>query len=147
MVISKATKQDLPAIRYLMQQYGNKCIVTEDHINKRDISLQARIDGNLVGFVWGGLMAKNTIMYIDKVAVDPLYVKQGIVKVLYKELFKQALKLGVKQGFGIIKQDKYHDKACINALKMAFGADSVSYTHVYGEANNIIKELESIGEK
>lgn len=146
MIISRASKQDLPAIRFLMQQYGNKMIVTEDHLNKRDIALQARIEGELVGFAWGGLMAKNTIMYIDKVAVDPKHNKQGIVKFLYKELFKQALQLGVKQGFGMIRQDQYHDRACINALKMAFGADSLPYTHVFGEAGHISKELESIGE-
>lgn len=146
MIISKAIKSDLPAIRYLMQQYGNKMVVTESHLNKKDIALQARIDGKLVGFVWGGLMAKNTIMYIDKVAVDPKHHKKGIVKALYKELFNQATKMGVKEGFGMIRQDQYHDAACINALKMAFGADSISYTHVYGEAKHISKELESIGE-
>lgn len=144
MIISRATKQDLPAIQFLMQQYGNKMVVTESHLNKKDIALQVRKDGLLVGFAWGGLMAKNSIMYIDKVAVDPRYTKQGIVQLLYKELFKQAIKLGVQEGFGMIRQDEHHDKACVNALKMAFGADSLPYTHVFGQASYIVKELESL---
>ena len=145
MHISRATKEDLPAVRALMNQYGNKMLVEEYHLNRRDIALQARDnDGKLAAFVWGGLMANNQVMYIDKVACDPQYIGKGLINQLYKELFKLALKRGVREGFGIIRQDQYHDKACVNALKMAFGADRHSYTHVSGSASHILKELESL---
>jgi N-acetylglutamate synthase-like GNAT family acetyltransferase len=146
MIISRATKQDLPAIQYLMQVYGNKMIVTEDHLNRKDIALQARADdGALVGFVWGGLMVNNTVMYIDKLAVAPEYAKQGVALKLHKELLKLGLKLGVKQGFGVIRRDEYHDKSCMSALKMAFGAEELPYTYVMGDTMNIVKELEQAG--
>lgn len=146
MYISRATKQDLPAIQELMKLYSDKEIeVTEHHLNKKDIALQVRDDsGKLVAFAWAGLMAANTLVYIDKVVCDPNHAKQGVIKKLYLELFRLAVKRGAKEGFGIIRQDKYHDAACINALKMAFGADQVGYTYVSGNSNRILSELSKV---
>ena len=140
MVISRAAKHDLPAIQYLLAKYG-KMTITKDHLNNRDIAVQARDEGALVGFAWGGLFANNTIMYIDKVAVDPAYVGNGIVNKMYHFLVHLGIKAGVKQGFGHIKHDEYHDKACINALKMSFGSDNAPFTLVYADAENILKAM------
>lgn len=142
--VKRATKKDLPAIRFLMQKYGNKMLVCEWHINNKDIALQARHDdGTLVGFVFGGLMANNKVCYVDKIAIDPEYRKQGIANKLYQELFKVALNRGVVQAFGVIKQDEYHDASCVNALKMAFGADNKPYTYVQGNLAYMKAELEA----
>lgn len=140
--ISKCTQQDLPAVQELLRYYGNKCLVNESHINRRDISLQARLeDGKLVGFVFCGLMANKTQAYIDKATIHPDHHKQGILNLLYKELFKICYKLGVKEAFGIIRHDDYHNASCINALKMGFGADALSYTYVMAQLEHMKSEL------
>lgn len=140
--IKRAHRQDLASIQALMATYSLFTISVEC-LNKRDIALKA-IDtetGALIGFAWGGLMAQNTLIYIDKVTVHPAYAKKGVAQELYHRLFNTALKLGAKKGFGIIRQDQYHDKAAMNALKMAFAADAQPYTYVYGDAEKITKEL------
>lgn len=146
LLISRARKQDLPAIHELMRLYGSKMQVGSEHLNNRDIALQARnANGELVGFVWAGLMAQNTLAYIDKVAIRPDYAKQGVSQLLYHELFKLGARRGVKEVFGIIRQDQYHDKAAVNALKMAFGADSLPYTYVRAQMAHVQAELNILG--
>lgn len=142
MIISRCHKSDLPAIQYLMELYGNKCIVEANHINKKDIALQARLEsGELIGFIWCGLMANNTIAYVDKVTVDPAHTGNGVIHNLYKELFKIAYSKGVKQVFGIIRHDAYHLKSAKAALRMGLGGDTISYTHVFADLNKMKSEL------
>lgn len=142
MIISRCHKSDLPAIQYLMHLYGNKCVVGPEHINKKDIALQARLEsGELIGFIWVGLMANNTIGYFDKVAVDPAHSGKGVINALYRESFKVLYHKGVKQVFGIIRHDAYHLKSCKAALRMGLGGDPVSYTHVFANMNFIKSEL------
>lgn len=142
MIISRCHKSDLPAIQYLMHKYGDKCIVTEDHINKKDIALQARLpSGELTGFVWCGLLANNTIAYIDKVTVDPEHTHRGVINSLYKELFKIAHRRGARTVFGFIRHDQYHLKSAKAALRMGLGGDTVSYTHVFADLNFMKKEI------
>lgn len=128
--ITRASKSDLPAIQDLMNKYG-KCIVESYHLNKKDIALQARLEtGELVGFIWAGMLAENRVVYMDKVAIDPNHHKQNILIALYKELFKIAYNKGVKEVTGFIKHDEYHIAGCKQALKMGLGADATSYTYV-----------------
>lgn len=142
--VSKANKEDLNAIRHLSAIYGHKMVIEDYLINKRDIALQARHeDGSLVGFVWCGLMGSNKIGYVDKVMVHPEYSDQGVLAALYTELFKVGLKLGVRQAFGIIRHDQYHDKSAKGALHMAWGADPLPYTHVMADLNHMKAELEA----
>ena len=143
MYIRKATKRDLNAINALQGLYG-KMTVDPKLINHRDISLVAissSPDADLLGFVWGGLMAGNSLMYIDKVVVHPGASGRGVLNALYRELFERGLKIGVKTGIGLIKRDKYHDKSAINALKMAFAADPIPYTYVFGDTAHMVSEL------
>lgn len=142
MIITRCHKSDLPAIQYLMHKYGDKMIVTEHHLNKKDISLQARLpSGELTGFIWCGLMANNTVAYMDKVAVDPAYSGQGVVNSLYKELFKIAYKRGVRTVLGFVRHDEHHLKSCKAALRMGLGGDTLSYTHVFADLNFMKSEL------
>lgn len=142
--VSRATKQDLGAIRHLSAKYGNKLLIEECLFNNRDIAIQARSsDGALIGFVWGGLMASNQICYVDKVMVDPSASGLGVLAAMYKELFKIALRRGVKKAFGVIRQDQYHDKSAKGAMHMAWGADSLPYTLVNADLSHMLKELEA----
>lgn len=141
MIISRCTKADLPAIQYLMGQYA-KTTITPEHLNKKDIALQARLEsGELIGFVWCGLMANNTIGYVDLVTVDPTHTGRGVIHALYHELLVIAYNKGVRKAFGIIRHDQYHLKSAKAALRMAWGGDTSSYSHVYADLNFMKKEL------
>lgn len=116
--------------------------VGPEHLNKKDIALQARLEsGELIGFLYCGLMANNTIAYIDKVAIDPSHTGKGVINAMYKELFKIAYSKGVKSVFGFIRHDEYHLKSCKAALRMGLGGDPVSYTHVFANLNFMKSEL------
>lgn len=142
--ISRATKSDLSAIRHLSAIYGEKMSIDECLFNSRDIALQARLDnGYLAGFVWAGLMANGKIAYVDKVMVHPEMSDMGVLPALYKELFAAALRRGVKQAFGFIRHDLYHDKSAKAALHMAWGADSLPYTMVRADLAHMKEELEA----
>lgn len=146
MIIKRALYQDLPAIRFLMQKYG-KMVVTESLLNSRDIAIQARLDsGELVGFLWCGLMAKGTIGYLDKFCVDPSYAKQGVGNALALALKTELVKRRVHSVFGLIKQDKFHDKSAMNALKCAMGSHDAPYTFVEAQVAHAVKELELVGD-
>lgn len=142
MIITRCRKSDLPAIQYLMHKYGDKMVVTEDHLNKKDIALQSRLpSGELIGFIWCGMLANNTVAYMDKVAVDPDYSSKGVINELYKEGFKMAYKRGARTVLGFIRHDDHHLKSCKAALRMGLGGDPLSYTHVYADLNFMKSEL------
>lgn len=143
MHITRATRADLPAIQALMASYGNKMIVEAYHLNKRDIALQARSEeGQLIAFMWAGLMGNDKVAYIDKVAVMPSRTGEHVVKQLYLEAMRLGKKRGVQEVFGIVRHDQYHDRACINALKMGFGGDKLSYTLTFGRLELVLSSLE-----
>jgi N-acetylglutamate synthase-like GNAT family acetyltransferase len=145
MHIHKASKQDLPAIRMLMQSYG-KMVVGPEHVNQRDIALCARDDeGRLVGFLYMGLMAQNKVGYLDKFCVDRGLAGKGVGSALAMACFEAAKKRGVREVFGVIRQDEFHEKSAMNALKMAFGAHKEPYTYVSADLNHMAAELMSLG--
>jgi predicted GNAT superfamily acetyltransferase len=126
-----------------MHQYGNKLTLTESHLNKKDLALQARTDsGELVAFMWAGFMANGTVVYIDKVVCRPDYSGSGVVRALYAEALRIGVSRGVREAFGIIRQDQYHDKAAANALKTAFGSDGYNYTYVVADIQHCVRELQ-----
>jgi N-acetylglutamate synthase-like GNAT family acetyltransferase len=141
--IRRARQSDLPGVQYLTLKAG-KMTVTEDHINHRDISLVAYDEERLVGFLWMGLMCRGKYGYIDKFLVDKDYSKKGVGNMLAIAMMREGLKRGVRDVFGIIKQDKFHEASGFNALKMAFGADSVPYTFVTANAANMVNELKAM---
>jgi N-acetylglutamate synthase-like GNAT family acetyltransferase len=135
--ISRASKQDLPAIKELLHQYA-KFTVEAYHLTKRDLAFMARLEsGELVGFMWVGLMANNKIAYVDKVTIHPKFHKQGILQKLYAEAFKQAFMRGVEFAEGYIRQDQFHEASGVQALRMAFGGDSLPYTRVFAQVQFI----------
>lgn len=145
MHVHKATKQDFPAIHFLMSRYG-KMTVQPEHLNSKDITLCARDDsGKLVGFLYIGLMAQGTVGYIDKFAVDPEYAGKGVGQLLAKEALKACLKRGVREVFGVIRQDQFHEKSAMNALKMAFSAHKEPYTYVSAQLQHMVAELSQLG--
>lgn len=128
-----------------MRRYG-KMDVGPEHINSKDIALCARDkSGALVGFLFLGLMAQNKVGYLDKFCVDPDHTKKGVGNALARAAFQAATKRGVREVFGVIRQDQYHEQSAVNALKMAFGAHKESYTYVCADLRHMASELRSLG--
>ena len=144
MQVCTATKADITAIKALIRLYKlDKCDIKPYHFNHRDIAVKAvnPQTGELIGFAWGGLMAKNKIVYIDKVLIHPDYARYGVSQMLFSELLRRATRIGVVEAFGVIRQDEFHDRSAKNALKFAFGADPLPFTYVYGTTERTLKEL------
>lgn len=140
--ISPSTRDDLPAVVQLLQQSG-KMFIEDSHFNATDIALQARNDsGDLVGFVWCGLMCSGQLGYVDKLAVDLRHQGQGIGKLLTTALLRECVKRGVRKVITCIRQDQFHDASAFNALRMAMGADRLPYTFAWADIENTARELE-----
>ncbi len=97
-----------------------------------------------MGFLWLGMMAKNTMCYLDKFTVHPDYTGRGVGNQLAHFAIQAAHKVGCRKTFGVIKQDKYHDKSAMNALKVAIGATEGSYTFVCADIDMMISELKEL---
>lgn len=142
MIVTRCKSADYPAIKHLLSLYDKKMDITRSHLNKRDIALQVRLPtGEIIGFVWCGLMANKTIAYVDKAVVHPAYHHKGVLNKLYLELLSKAYEVGVKDVFAVIKHDEYHDASAVNCLRMAVGADSDSYTYVTNTLDKMKSEL------
>lgn len=143
MHIRRARPKDLPGIQALMGAY-DKFQVESCHINHRDIALVAEHEHTIVGFVWVGLMAKNTMGRVDKFAVRPEYSRRGVGEALGRELLCEAKKRGVKYLSASIRHDQYHNASCANALKIGMQGDTAAYTAVFANVDHSISELKAL---
>jgi len=143
MQIIRAKKKHLSKIRELLSQCGKGDIESCD-LNSRDIGLIALEDQKVVGFIWCGLMSQGRFGYISKFAILPEYSGKGVAKAIGIAMLEHLYKSKVKDIFGIIRQDRHHDKSAFNALKFAMGAKEDPYTYVYANINNTINELRGL---
>jgi len=112
-----------------------------DLVNDNDISLVATDGNKVVGFLWVGLMANNTMAYIDRFIVHQDYRGRGIGNKLGTAAFKQAAKKNVEEFHGFIKNDSFYEASAVNALRLGLGGDNKPYTHVRGHLSFIASEL------
>lgn len=144
MDVRLAHRQDFDAIVSLLNEYG-KFTITPRHINHRDISIIAYSpEGQCIGFLWAGLMAGNTVAYIDKFCVKKEFNGNRLGKRMAIRAMQEGVKRGVREVFGIIRQDDYHDKSAMNALKSAIGADTLPYTFVRADLNYMVSEMKTL---
>lgn len=140
-IIRKANKSDLPGIRALMDTHDTMSI-DADYINNRDISLVAYAEeGTLIGFIWFGIMCNGKLAYIDKLSVHPEYQHQKVGNQLCMASLEELKKRKVTNIIGFVKQDEYHAPALVNAMRMAFYSDNVTYTGIQASVARITKEL------
>jgi N-acetylglutamate synthase-like GNAT family acetyltransferase len=139
-MIRRAKRTDLAKINSLLNTYGLQTIDLT-YINHRDVCLVAEVDGNIVGFVWAGLMRQNKAAYLDYFTVSKDHAKQGIGQALAAATLKHFARIGVERAFGVIERDEFHDRSAVNALKMGMFAQERPYTYVYGFVNHSAKEL------
>lgn len=97
MYIKRATKEDISAIRHLLESTPGKFTFLDSCINKRDLSYCVRSeDGELVGFLWCGFMANNKIAHIDHFCVAPSHRHKSIAKDLATIIFTELTSRGVE---------------------------------------------------
>lgn len=145
MLIRPTLKSDFLPINTLLASYGHAPARLEA-INNKDIGLVAiSSEGEVVGHIWVGLMARNTFGYIDNFVVDRRYSGQGVGQALAQKALDLAKRRGVREAFGVIMRGEHHNKSALNALKMAMGAHPESYTYVCGQIDHMLKELELYG--
>ena len=144
-MIRRATQEDLSQIHGLCLKYGLESMRPE-FINSRDICLVADIGGKIGGYIWAGLMARNTFAYVCGFTVDPQYSKQRVGENLAKELLRVARMKGVRSFVATIKQDKYHDQCAVNCLKAGAGAAPESCTLITGDLGLMVKNLRELQE-
>jgi N-acetylglutamate synthase-like GNAT family acetyltransferase len=144
-MIRRANPSDIPAIHSLNRAYALEQM-PEEFLNSRDICLVAETGGKVAGYIWAGLMARNTFAYVAGFAVDPTLSKQGIGERLAKELLRVARMKGVKSFVATIKQDKYHDQCAVNCLKAGAGAAPESCTFITGNTDRMVKNLKDLEE-
>lgn len=137
-------QKDLQGIHRLQDIYGH-ALLSKEHINRRDVAVVAEDDGMVVGFMYAGLMAQGTVAHIDHVMVDPDYRGKGVVQRMYRKAIWVGYKKGVKEAIGYICSDDFATASGFNALKVAAGADSRPYTHVFLNVENSVKELKLNG--
>lgn len=139
-LIRRAYESDLIAINQLAVLYGYDPI-TRETLNKKDLSILAINDEVVLGFLWCGLMNKNTLGYLDHFLVHPHCTKKGLGNKLAQRMRTLCKIKGVQKVFGIIAQSKFHDKSAMNALKMAMGAHSMPYTYVSTQIERSYQEV------
>lgn len=144
-MIRRATPSDLPSLHVLTTKYGLES-VSDDFVNTRDICLVFEEDSRIKGYIWAGLMARNTFAYVCGFVVDPQFAKQRIGERLAKELLRVARMKGVKSFVATIKQDKHHDKCAVNCLKAGAGAAPESCTLITGNLAHMAKSLQELQE-
>lgn len=137
--IRRAKRADLANINTLLSTYGLQTI-DNSYINHRDICLVAEAEGEIVGLVWAGLMRSNKYAYVDYFTVRADLAHKGVGNALARECLAKMHKLGVERAFGMIKQDKWHDKSAFNALKMGMYSDEAPFTYVYGSVEHSARE-------
>ena len=142
--LNEAKLTDLGAIKELTHIYG-KDPVTEAHFNHRDIAIQAREEeGRLVGFIWAGLMAKNTIAYVGDLFVHPDVKNRKVGFKLCAMMLCKLLEKGVQTSIGFIEQNQYHDRSAINCLKTSMGSTGIPCTMLYSDRERALKTLEEL---
>jgi GNAT superfamily N-acetyltransferase len=141
----RARPAHLPGIQVLLSKSG-KMTIDSHHINHRDIAVVTELGGEVIGFLWVGLMAKNAVGYVDKFAVDPAFQGHGVGSALTQLALTECKKRGVREVHGFIKADQYQDASAMNALKMALSSDGAPYIYVRGQINVICSELSTIKE-
>lgn len=128
--VIRATKKHVRGLEHLFLEIG-KFKFDANRINNRDLSLVAVDNGLVVGFMWVGLMANNTVGYVDWYSVMPSYRRKGVGKLLAAKTIPLCQKKKVQYVFGIIKHDEFHSASGGNALQLGgAGIDPVAYTLV-----------------
>lgn len=144
-MIRRAVAADLPAIQSLCGMYKAYESMPKEYINGRDLCLVYEEAGEIVGYIWAGLMARSTVAYVGGFVVHPTHSHKGIGAKLARNLLGVARGRGVKSFVAMIKQDDHHDKSAVACLRTGAGAEPLPCTFIRGNLSFMhsqLKELE-----
>lgn len=138
--IKRANIQHILCINELLIN-SNLSSITPDHLNGKDLAIAVFDEDKLIGFLWVGLMAKNTLGWIDYFVIHPDYRTQGVGELLAKRALELGKQKGVKRAIAAIGHHEFHSASAMNALKMAMIAEPIPYTFIKGNIDHMIKEI------
>jgi ribosomal protein S18 acetylase RimI-like enzyme len=81
--------------------------LTKDYLDSDSLHVTYESNGEVVGFIWAGLMCNGTIAYVDNFVVHPEYQNSDIGQRLATDLFSLAKRRGVKEVIATIKHDEH----------------------------------------
>lgn len=141
--IKRARPSHLNGINTLLERNG-LLPITIDKIYKDSVAIVACMGESVVGFIWLGLMARQTMAYIDHFVVHEDFSGYGVGHALATKAHKAIQSKKTDYIFGVIRlENPSYTKSSINALKMAFGSDGYTYTYIFSTLSKINKELEN----
>lgn len=139
MQLVKARKKHVEKIQHLTSRYGMSMPATA--VNGTDVAIAAVDKGEVIGFLWIGLVADRNMGLVDFFTVDERYSKKGVGHQMAQKALRILKKKGVETVQGFIANDRYHNNSAFNALKMTMASDGHTYTRVYGHVERAVKEL------
>lgn len=127
MRVRRAKAKDLAKIAELCTSCGFNA-PKDNVINSQDIAIVAEVDNKVIGFVWCGLMAKNSIGLVDFFIIHPEHRGQKVGESLGQQLIKICELKKVNIMMATIKQDQFHDFSLANGVKIGMTPDEASYS-------------------
>lgn len=137
---------DLTQIHDLCRMYKAYESMPNEYINSRDLCLVYEEGDQILGYIWAGLMARNTVAYVGGFVVHPEHSHRGIGAKLARRLLEIGRGRGVKSFVATIKHDEHHDKSAVACLRTGAGADPLPCTFIRGNLDFMhsqLKELEN----
>lgn len=126
MKLRRVKSEELNAVNKLLAQHGINPIGSE-FLNKRDISIGAYDGDKLVGFIWAGLMASDTVAYIDVFTIDPAYANKQLGEKLGNKLRHVVEKKKVNRIFGVIADTGTGIASCKSAIRIGLKPSELKY--------------------
>lgn len=143
MNIRQANLLDLPRINFLIQSYS-LAPIDANFINDKDMSIVAEKDNKIVGFVWGGVMANQSLVFIDYLTVDGMYANTNIGHKMVNAL----LKIGKERGSRIAITNVLMNKFYYRSKGIAERVGMIKVPHkcalLLGDINQMYNKMEKL---
>lgn len=131
MRVRRAKARDLAKIAELCTSCGFNA-PNDKVINSQDIAIIAEDGTKAIGFLWCGLMAKNSIGFVDFFIVHPDHRGQKVGEAIGQQLIKISNLKKVDLIIGTVRHDEFHDFSVANGRKIGLAPEPSSYTLITG---------------
>lgn len=140
MIVTRALPEHIEDINKLISTYGFSEMPVA-MLNKHDISLIAKEDDKILGFVWCGLMGQKTCGYIDYFVIDPKAARLGVGKQMATHLVRIIKRKGVQKVLAIIAHNEFHDRSLASAVYMGLKPAPLTFTSTFGDVLSMANSL------
>lgn len=143
MNIRQAKLSDIYKINLLIEDYRLKAI-DANFINDKDLSIVCEQDNRIVGFVWGGVMANQSLVFIDYLTVDRMLANTNIGHRMVKELLKLGKERGCQIAITNILMNKYYYRSKGIAERIGMVKVPHKCALLLGDINHMFNKMEKM---